>query len=66
MTYEEQLERPSCKLEATDPSLFADLPMENINEGPVETLNLSIRLEMWWCSEGLLNVYQRPDFNKHL
>ena len=60
MAYEEQLERPSSKLEATDPSLFADLSMENINDGPAETLNLSIRLEMWWCSEGLLNVYQRP------
>ena len=60
MTYVEQLERPSSKLEATDPSLFADLSMENINDGPAETLNLSIRLEMWWCSEGLLNVYQRP------
>lgn len=34
-------------LEATDPSLFADLSMENINDGPDETLNLSIRLEMW-------------------
>ena len=60
MAYEEQLERPSSKLEATDPSLFADLSMETINDGPAETLNLSIRLEMWWCSEGLLNVYQRP------
>ena len=37
MTFEEQLERPSSKLEATDPSLFADLPMENINDGPAET-----------------------------
>lgn len=60
MAYEEQLERPSSKLEATDPSLFADLSMETINDGPAETLNLSIRLEMWWCSEGFLNVYQRP------
>lgn len=47
MAYEEQLERPSSMLEATDPSLFADLSMENINDGPDETLNLSIRLEMW-------------------
>lgn len=43
MTYEEHLERPSCKLEATDPSLFVDLPKENNNEGPADRNTQSVR-----------------------